>query len=330
MFCRNCGQQIHDGASFCSNCGEQVVKSTGQTKQPAAQQQTPPIPPQTPPAPQPRYPQYDNPQFRQGAPVYSAAPQPQARSNSALLIVIIVLLALLVLIGGVLLFIKPGYLLNRDGGYSGIPALNSTPEPVQTGLSSGSSPDQALTVPPAQTPEAEENVITDYPQGLIGGYDPSEDASQLYSTSERPSLSEFEWCCGQFGFVRGAPGNAELLSDVKDYNGGWKAMIIYDPDDPDGIFTREFDNVIITVDDNHLVQVVIDWYLLAPDFSEISYLDDVADSVFNGSVTNTGISANGPALISLDNFWTLDGKQYATGSLTGEDGISAYLALVRP
>ena len=340
MFCRNCGQPVNEGASFCGSCGEPIVRKpeahAGQAKAPAApvsqsaaapQQQTPQITPQqnrqpypVPPSPQPGYPQqYPNPQFRQGAaPVYAAPPQPPgSQSNSGLLIGVIVFLLILVAVAGFLLFIKPGYLLHRENGNSGIAAMSGTVIPAQ----SESIGTQTVTVTTVQIPQDEAAVLTDRPQ---------EDAAQLYSTSERPSFEEFEWCIGQFGFIREAPEGAEYPSSVKDYNGGWKAMIIYNPDDPDGIFTRELDNISITVDDNHLVQVVIDWYLLAPDYSEISYLDDMEDSVFNGSVTNTGLSANGPALINIDNFWTQDGKQYATGFLSGQDGNAAYLAMVRP
>ena len=362
MFCRNCGQQINPGASFCGSCGEPVSKTpeanAGQSKQPvtpasqtpitppAQNPQTPPRqnqqPYQAPPTPQPGYPQqpYQNQQFRQNAaPVYAAPPQPpQSQSNSVLLIIVIVILFFLVAAAGILLFIKPGYLLHRDNGSSGIQTMSETQISVQS--ESGSTLTASETVTTAQivseTAAAAQTepdgavVITDYPQDLIGGYDPSEDASRLYSTSQRPSFNEFEWCYGQFGFIREAPEGANYIASVKDYNGGWKAMIIYNPDDPNGIFTRELDNVIITVDDNNLVQVVIDWYLLAPDYSEISYLDDMEDSVFNGSVTNTGISANGPALINIDNFWNNNGKQYATGFLTTQDGTNAFLALVRP
>ena len=334
MFCRNCGQQINEGASFCTNCGEQVIKTAGQAKPPAAQQTgTQPPPPAVPKPPQPAYPQqqYQDPQFRQNAaPVYAAPPQ--TKSNTALLIVIIVLLLILVLIGSILLFIKPGYLRQNDGSDYGALTLSSTQEPAQIISMPESEPAQNDTAAPpvTQPPEDEPYVLTDYPQDLIGGnYDPMEDPWAL-STSERPRLDEFEWCIGQFGFVRQAPENAELLSDVQSYNGGWKAMIIYDPDDPDGYFTRELDNIIISVDQNNAVQLTIDWYLLAPDFSEITNEEDMEDTVFSGAVTNTGLSVNGPALINIDSFWHDGEKQYATGTILPQNGATAYLAMVRP
>ena len=335
MFCRNCGQQINEGASFCSNCGEKIVKSSTQANPSANQQTGSQIPPRAVPNPQPQYPQqpYQNPQFRQGAaPAYTAVQPPQARSNTALLIVIIVLLLILVLIGGILLFIKPGYLRQNDGGNHGLLTLNSTAEPAQTVSvpESEITQDASSAATVTQPPEEGAIVMSDYPQDLIGGnYDPMEEPWAL-STSERPRFEEFEWCYGQFGFVRQAPENAALISDVQVYNGGWKAMIIYNPDDPNGIFTRELDNISVSVDQNHAVQLTVDWYLMAPDYSEMTNEEDMADTVFTGAVTNTGISVNGPALINIDNFWHDGERQYATGTITPQNGVTGYLAMVRP
>jgi hypothetical protein len=37
MFCKNCGNQVKDGASFCNNCGAAIVKATETPVQPAAE-----------------------------------------------------------------------------------------------------------------------------------------------------------------------------------------------------------------------------------------------------------------------------------------------------
>lgn len=343
MFCRNCGQQINEGASFCSNCGEKIANPAGQAKPPvtpASQRTITPTPQnrqpyQAPPVQQSGYPQqpYQNPQFRQSAaPAYTAVQPPQTRSNTALLIVIIILLLILVLIGGILLFINPGYLRQNNGGDHGLLTLDSTAEPVQTASASESAITQnaSATAPVTQPPETETADSIDFPQGLIGGnYNPMEEPWAL-STGERPRFEEFEWCYGQFGFVRQAPENAALISDVQVYNGGWKAMIIYNPDDADGIFTRELDNISVSVDQNHTVQLTVDWYLMAPDYSEITNEEDMEDTVFTGAVTNTGISVNGSALINIDNFWHDGERQYATGTITPQNGVTGYLAMVRP
>ena len=130
--------------------------------------------------------------------------------------------------------------------------------------------------------------------------------------------------------LRQAPENAYIISDPQVYNGSWKAMVIYNPDDSGGIFTRELDNISVVVDENNQVQLTIDWYLLAPDYSEYSNEEDMEDTVFSGAVTNTGISASGPATVTLDNLWHDGERQYAVGFIIPQNGVTAYLAMVRP
>ena len=353
MFCRNCGQPVREGASFCGSCGEPVARQPEQgtvqaaspvTHQPVQQnpQRPNPQPPHPAPNQPPRYPQQQpNPQFRQNAAPVNAVPPPippqmppatQSGNQNPALIAVIVFLFILVLISGVLLFIKPGYLVHRDGGSGGVPTLNGTEHTFPTDstvttavIADGSTQTAPAAVTATQSVPEDAQGMTDVPQEMIGGGNP-----WMLSTNERPVLGDFEWCVGQFGFIRQAPEDAELISDVQGYTGGWKAMIIYNPDDPNGIFTRELDNIYIGVYDDNRAEVTIDWYLLVPDYSEISNLEDMEDTLFTGGITNTGISANGPALISLDSFWNSSGRQYALGSLTMQDGTNAYLAMVRP
>ncbi len=350
MYCRNCGQPINEGAKFCSACGDLVTSKpetasgqanppaatvsprTAAPKQPQNQPRSTPPPYQPPPNAQPRYPQqpYPNPHFQQGA----ASPYPAApRQSNTGLAAVTAVLALLVVIGGFLLFVKPGYRLHRADSHT-LSSSMSMPEKME---------DSAAAVPPSVLTETAQpgtvqgilnptdNGQNSEPQeSLIGGnYNPLEEPWAL-STNERPSFSDFEWCYGQFGFVRQAPENAVLLADTQLYNGSWKAMVIYNPDDLDGIFTRELDNVSIVVDENNQVQLTIDWYLIAPDYSEMTNEEDMPDTVFSGSVTNTGLSASGPATVSLDSFWHDGERQFATGGIIPQNGVPGYLAMVRP
>lgn len=83
MFCKNCGQQLAEGAAFCPNCGaavpaeEQPIQAEAQPvpteaqpteAQPVQAQQQPYTPPQQPYAPQQpygQYPGYGTPQVSQ-------------------------------------------------------------------------------------------------------------------------------------------------------------------------------------------------------------------------------------------------------------------------
>lgn len=101
MFCKNCGQQLAEGAAFCPNCGaavpaeEQPIQAETQPvqtqEQPteaqpvqAAQQPYTPPQPQQPYAPQPPY----------GQPGYGNAYVPQAKPSMTWLIVNIVIYVL--------------------------------------------------------------------------------------------------------------------------------------------------------------------------------------------------------------------------------------------
>ena len=70
MFCKNCGQQLAEGAAFCPNCGAAVTQPDATpttSEQPAAEQATAqPQQPFTPPQqPYGQYPGYGTPQVSQ-------------------------------------------------------------------------------------------------------------------------------------------------------------------------------------------------------------------------------------------------------------------------
>ena len=70
MFCKNCGQQLAEGAAFCPNCGAAVTQPDATpttSEQPAAEQATAqPQQPFTPPQqPYGQYPGYGAPQVSQ-------------------------------------------------------------------------------------------------------------------------------------------------------------------------------------------------------------------------------------------------------------------------
>lgn len=149
------------------------------------------------------------------------------------------------------------------------------------------------------------------------------------STTERPEFSEFEWCFGQSGLVYEAPAGADMITEPLGYSGDWKAMVIYNPSNSAGTFMRELDNINIEVNGDSAV-ITIDWYLMQNDGVESYSEEDMADSVFLGSVTDTGIYASGDAEISINSLWEQDGRQYALGAMITSDGLPAYLAMVRP
>ena len=359
-FCGSCGEPIPKKPETASVPSAPAAPPEPQASAapPAPPPQNPQPPYQAPQNPQSRFPrQPAQQQYPQGStPVYAAAQRPPQTNIG--LIAIIILLAALVLAAAVLLFIKPGYLLHRGGGN-----VSSLAEQLETGLtapaqtetqagtagsetSAAETVTQAQTEPPVQEPADESsteessdsssdgssenrNDSSKPEEARIGGENKPLNDAWAASTSARPSFDEFEWCFGQNGFIYDAPGYAEPITAPDGWIGGWKAMVIYNPTNAAGTFTRELDNIVISVEGTS-AELTIDWYLMAADYGESYNEEDMPDTVFYGTATRNGLSVSGAATIQISSFWNDGGKQYAVGTLTTQDGIPAYLAMVRP
>ena len=79
------------------------------------------------------------------------------------------------------------------------------------------------------------------------------------------------------------------------------------------------------------MSLTLDWYLMfisgqGEGFDET----DMEDTVFSGKWENGGLWASGAGTIRLTQFYELNGKQYAIGTMDTPDGIPAFIGLVRP
>lgn len=145
-----------------------------------------------------------------------------------------------------------------------------------------------------------------------------------YSTYDKPSFEEFEWCYGQNGLVTSPPEKAEPITNAWGFTGGWKAMIVYN----DGSGMREIDNCMITMSDD-IITLTMDWYYSEVLNSEGSSMEDMDDTVFYGISTGGGLAVDGPSAITLNHFWKYGGKEYSVGTVNTASGSAAYIALVR-
>lgn len=362
MFCQNCGQILNDDASFCFSCGKPVRNNPDTGTTPVSPFPSAPGQPLTPPVP--RFPQ------NQTAASAPAQQKPQSNSALIMIIAILTLMVLVSMFllfikpgylrnskkGNNSIIAEESQTTKRTTSRSTAPkttetTASETAENAETTATDAlvMEGDPALrnalqqfaalfdgrgeSVPEGDVPETEAIPNNEEPppseESRIGGPNRALDEAWAASTGERPDFSEFEWCFGQFGLVYQPPENADMITDPDGTNGGWKAMIIYNPTNSANTFTRELDNIYISVDGG-AVQLTIDWYLMAPDYSEAFNEEDMPDTVFNGTVTSSGIHVTGAADIAIDTFWNSNGKQYAIGILTTQDGIPAYLAMVRP
>lgn len=149
------------------------------------------------------------------------------------------------------------------------------------------------------------------------------------STKERPNLEDFLWYTEDV-FYDGVPTNAAIIYNVQSTMGGWKGIFIYDPDNKHGANAMEFLNVNIAGTENNL-SLTLDWYLMFISGQGESFDEtDMEDTLFSGKWENGGLWASGAGTIRLTQFYELNGKQYAIGTMDTPDGIPAFIGLVRP
>lgn len=149
------------------------------------------------------------------------------------------------------------------------------------------------------------------------------------STSERPELDDFMWYLEDV-FHNGTPAGAAAINKFGYAAGGWKGLIVYDPEDDFGENAADFFNATISGAADE-VTITLDWYLMIiSGEEEIIDETDMEDTVFEGKWAKGGLWASGPATIHLTQFYELEGREYAIGTVDIPDGVPAVMALVRP
>ncbi len=149
------------------------------------------------------------------------------------------------------------------------------------------------------------------------------------STDERPGLDEFMWYL-EGVYQDGVPSGAAVIDNLKYIKGGWKGLIVYDPEGEFGENAADFLNMKIDGKESKL-SLTLDWYLMAvSDEAGTFDVSDMEDSVFKGKWKDGALWASGPGTIRLTQFYEWKGKQYAIGTMETPDGMPAVCALVRP
>ncbi len=177
--------------------------------------------------------------------------------------------------------------------------------------------DAPVTLEPADTPDqGGESQAADTP-----GAD--------FSTNERPDLEDFLWYTEDV-LYEGVPADAAAIDNIGTLTGGWKALIIYDPNNEFDSGAMEFFNISLAGTEDDL-SLILDWYLIFWSNEGKSFDEtDMEDTVFNGKWEGGGLWASGAGTIRLTQFYEKNQKQYAVGTMDTPDGIPAFIALVRP
>ena len=149
------------------------------------------------------------------------------------------------------------------------------------------------------------------------------------STTDRPDLSDFLWYVDDV-LYNGLPEKKTPLTEFEKVTGGWKALIMYDPDNEQDASAIQFLNINISGASAN-VKLTLDWYLIFwANVGESVDETDLEDSSFTGRWENNGLWASGAGTIRLTEFYSLNGNHYAVGIVDTPDGIPATIALTRP
>ena len=156
-----------------------------------------------------------------------------------------------------------------------------------------------------------------------------EETDTSLSTEEHPDLEDFLWYTEDVAYD-GVPSDANIIDSIDLLTGSWKALIVYDPNNEYDAGAMEFLNIALAGTAESL-SLTLDWYQIfwaneGESFDE----SDMEDSVFLGKWENGGLWASGAGTIHLAQFYELNGKQYAVGTMDTPDGTPALMALVRP
>ena len=152
---------------------------------------------------------------------------------------------------------------------------------------------------------------------------------ESYSTTARPSLSDFMWYFDNVHY-NGVPADATYIYDSEQLVGDWKGFIFYDPDRKMNSYGIEFLNVNLKID-GQKADVAFDLYELHFENTEVISEEGSPILNYSGNFEAGAVYATGGGNVHIDTFYTMpDKKQYAVGYIDTPDGTPAYLALVRP
>lgn len=144
---------------------------------------------------------------------------PSTGRGNKILPAILIAANLLMLVIGILTI--PPNLRSADGKESPVPRAEQT-------------------APATPSPEEETPPVTTE----NGSIPASEETGVSLSTEERPDLEDFLWYTEDVAYD-GVPSDANTIDNIDPLTGGWKALIIYDPNNEHDAGAMEFLNVAL-------------------------------------------------------------------------------------
>ncbi len=152
------------------------------------------------------------------------------------------------------------------------------------------------------------------------------DEVQKDAEGRRPDYYDFDWYLSEVNSW-GIPDGAMPIYDLGEILGEWKAYIHYDPENITGNPCDMRFNLDISPSQDG-VTVLFDWYY-------VKYVQDDSPEYETSTTTYTGswdgnkLHAKSKGSLEIDQFYELNGKQYAIGTITDHKNVPAVIALVR-
>ncbi len=367
-YCIYCGTKNRDEALFCKNCGkplsepeseedkveEQVVEEGPVAEKEPVVQETPVVPespldPETHAAPEssvapviPESQAISENQFVQGVsvaqeqrkPSYSTTVNVSKPKNKALITIIIlipIILLLAALVGGAIFLFSASKTI-KDEMSDTMEVVNHETEANQEN-ENGQQDTIAIRENVSDESKAEEADGAEDATDVFADNTTSETAAssaKSLSTRTKPSLAEFQTWFINGAMRRGKPSGVKILSDISEISGSWKAFLFLDPSNKYDCKAHTLGT--ITIDGtNEKVKLYLKRYSTRF-FSDNETLNEAneAPDAFSARWSAGKLNASGVGSMTITDFWEQDGKQYAIGTFSAQDGIPASLAMVRP
>lgn len=353
-YCTFCGTKNRDGALFCKNCGkpmsepqeddnveqpveeqatveEQVIVEEPVVEQPAVAPsvveipiETPQVPPQ--PAPQPAPVVKPTPKVeptQASSDLLERVSKPRNKGKITIILLIPLFLALIGLGVGAFFLFKAANTVKEE--------VNSTMETINNDNDQSSDDAEVNDDNSAEeeSEAAEEEIIEDDNTADITSETKAPSSASL-NTKAKPAVADFQGWFINGAMKSGKPGGVSTLSDLSDISGSWKAFLFLDPSNKNGEKAQTFATMTFDGTNDRIKVYLKRFYTHFFNGNEIMDESSEAPDFFSARWKAGQLIASGVGSFIISDFWEQGGKQYAIGTFTTQDGISAPMGLVRP
>ncbi len=149
-----------------------------------------------------------------------------------------------------------------------------------------------------------------------------------FQTSEHPRQEDFLWVTEEILYGN-LPGGRVRLNEIPEVFGGWKVYIVDDPDNRFGPGMERMCSANVDFGQRG-TQITFHWYYVYNRNTKEVNQDFSPDSIFPGTWNNGKMELTGPGMVEMTEFYYLNGKEYAVGTLYWPDGIKGAVFMVRP